>query len=189
MSMGGQDYLRDPTVDAALEVLRRPRIQTPLPPMSMGEMQAAPGQYDQYGQYAMNPNSGLVNLGFLSAPAQRQYQALTPEMYSNFYATPLSANAAAYGGLVAPDYNDPNSKYLPPPPPPPTVMSMLAPLVFSGGGGDFGGFGGYGDTSGSDSGNSGSGMGAPGAGTAAGDAAGNSEGSGGAADGSGSAGW
>ena len=111
--------------------------------MSMGEMQAAPGQYGQYDQYAMNPNSGLVNLGFLSAPAQRQYQALTPEMYSNFYATPLSANAAAYGGLDVPDYNDPNSKYLPPPPPPPpTVMASVSPVGSSGGGYEFGGFGG-----------------------------------------------
>ena len=144
MSMGGQDYLRDPTVDAALEVLRRPRAQTPLPPMSMGA--ATP---DPYGQYVTLPDGQMVDPAMFLAPsAPRQYQSLTPEMYNNFYANRLSDSATDYSGLGVPDYNDPNSKYLPPPPPPPpTVMASVAPLGVSGGGGGYDG-GGYSAASG-----------------------------------------
>ena len=145
MSMGGQDYLRDPTVDAALQVLRRPRAQTPLPPMSMGA--ATP---DPYGQYVMTPDGQMVDPAMFLAPsAPRQYQALTPEMYNNFYANRLSDSTTDYSGLDVPDYNDPNSKYLPPPPPPPTVMASVAPLGFSGGDGGYDG-GGYEAASGAD---------------------------------------
>ncbi|MCH9839165.1 hypothetical protein K0U83_26120 [bacterium] len=146
MSIGGQDYLRDPTVDAALEVLRRPRAQTPLPPMSMGAATPDPyGQYamtpdgqtvDPYGQYVMLPDGQTVDPAMFLAPsAPRQYQSLTPEMYNNFYANRLADSTTDYSGLDVPNYNDPNSKYLPPPPPP-TVMAGVASSVFPEGGGD-----------------------------------------------------
>jgi len=48
MSLGGEEN-RDPTVDAALEVLKRPRIQTPLPALrGSGVAAAEPTPYEDY---------------------------------------------------------------------------------------------------------------------------------------------
>ena len=48
MSLGGEEN-RDPTVDAALEVLKRPRIQTPLPALrGSGVAAAGPTPYEDY---------------------------------------------------------------------------------------------------------------------------------------------
>lgn len=48
MSMGGEEN-RDPTVDAALEVLKRPRIQTQLPALrGSGVAAAGPTPYEEY---------------------------------------------------------------------------------------------------------------------------------------------
>ena len=114
--------------------------------------QYAPQQYAPPQMFfepgAINDASVNAALAILNRSPVNQYQALTPEMYNNFYAPPLSANTAAYAGLGVPDYNDPNSKYLPPPPPPPAAPAAVVARPLSGGGGDGGydggGFGGGG---------------------------------------------
>ena len=97
----------------------------------------------------MTPDGQTVDPAiFLALSAPRQYQSLTPEMYNNFYANRLSDSTTDYYGLDVPNYNDPNSKYLPPPPPPPTVMASVASSASPEGGDGFDG--GYAAASGSD---------------------------------------
>ena len=126
------------------------------------------------------------------APQGSQYQSSLPEQtsmggVSGYGSGNLFDAAVAELGRRNPEMAARYASAMSPivrPPPPPAPVGILGNM---GGGGDYS-FGGYGDTSGSDSGNFGSGMGAPGAGTAAGATSGNSEGSGGRADGSDTAG-
>ena len=83
--------------------------------------------------------------------APTQYQPLvTPDTYQDFYKNALQANTGAYSGLAVPNYNDPNSKYLPPPPPsPPAPVSSVfgssgsgSSSIYGGGDGFAGGPGG-----------------------------------------------
>ena len=112
--------------------------------------QYAPQQYAPPQMFfepgAINDASVNAALAVLNRGPVNRYQSLTPDMYSNFYAPPLATNTAAYSGLGVPDYNDPNSKYLPPPPPPPAAPAAVVARPFSGGGdgGYDGGFGGGG---------------------------------------------
>tara|TARA_R110000772_G_scaffold8870_1_gene29158 strand:- start:995 stop:1837 length:843 start_codon:yes stop_codon:yes gene_type:complete len=125
-------------------------LQQYAPPYAAQQMFFEPG--------AINDASVAAALAVLnrgpagsSAPSQPQYQALTPDTYSNFYGPPLAANTEAYAGLAVPDYNDPNSPYLPQPeaPPPPPMTTVAPPRqIDSGADGSYGG--GYEAASGSD---------------------------------------
>ena len=93
-------------------------------------------------------NAGLISDPTLLAQQQilnrapTQYQPLvTPDTYQDFYKNALQANTDTYSGLAVPNYNDPNSKYLPPPPPPSSSPARVGLVGRVGGGG--GGGGGY----------------------------------------------
>ena len=109
--------------------------------------QYAPQQYAPPQMFfepgAINDASVNAALAVLNRGPVNRYQSLTPDMYSNFYAPPLATNTAAYSGLGVPDYNDPNSKYLPPPPPPPPAAAAAVAqprYVDSGSPGELGGY-------------------------------------------------